>query len=313
MENEKVVTASEEVETKKDKLFKKPDSKSMYQKHRDDESDPETEAFARGELSKFNEEKAETATVQEDTETSEEIASYDGKATPSTERPENAEDRVFKKRYDDLKKHYDSTLFKHKDEVRTLRTQLETSTKEFVPPKSKDELEAWRQEYPDVYDMVETIAMTKADTRAKEIEEKYQNLQAQQEQVSKEKAEVELLKMHPDFSEIRQKDEFHQWASKQDPVIQSWLYENTSNAQLAGRAIDLYKMDNGTSKLNKKQETSIKKEAAKAVTKTTKATESDIPTKKIWSNSEIGKMDRRTFEKFETEIDDASREGRIQP
>jgi hypothetical protein len=313
MENEKVVTASKEVETKKDKLFKKPDSKSMYQKHRDDESDPETEAFARGELSKFNEEKAETATVQEDTETSEEIASYDGKATPSTERPENAEDRVFKKRYDDLKKHYDSTLFKHKDEVRTLRTQLETSTKEFVPPKSKDELEAWRQEYPDVYDMVETIAMTKADTRAKEIEEKYQNLQAQQEQVSKEKAEVELLKMHPDFSEIRQKDEFHQWASKQDPVIQSWLYENTSNAQLAGRAIDLYKMDNGTSKLNKKQETSIKKEAAKAVTKTTKATESDIPTKKIWSNSEIGKMDRRTFEKFETEIDDASREGRIQP
>ena len=70
--------------------------------------------------------------------------------------------------------------------------------------------------------------------------------------------------MHPDFSEIRQKDEFHQWASKQDPVIQSWLYENTSNAQLAGRAIDLYKMDNGTSTLSKKQETSLKKEAAKA-------------------------------------------------
>ena len=68
-----------------------------------------------------------------------------------------------------------------------------------------------------------------------------------------------------------------------------------------------------TQMMNKKQETSIKKEAAKAVTKTTKATESDIPTKKIWSNSEIGKMDRRTFEKFEAEIDDASREGRIQP
>jgi hypothetical protein len=313
MENEKVVKTSEEVETKKDKLFKKPDSKSMYQKHRDDESDPETEAFARGELSKFNEEKAETATVQEDTETSEEIASYDGKATPSTERPENAEDRVFKKRYDDLKKHYDSTLFKHKDEVRTLRTQLETTTKDFVPPKSKTELEAWRKEYPDVYDMVETIAMTKADTKAKEIEEKYQVLQKQQEQITKEKAEVELLKAHPDFTEIRQKDEFHEWASKQDPVIQSWLYENTSNSQLAGRAIDLYKMDSGVSSLTKKQETAVKNEAAKAITKTNRATESDIPTKKIWSNSEIGKMDRRTFEKFEAEIDDASREGRIQP
>ena len=302
-----------EEENKTIKLFKKPDSKSMYQKLRDDVNDPETEAFARGELSKFNQEKAETATVQEDTKTSEEIAISNGEATPSTERPENAEDRVFKKRYDDLKKHYDSTLSKHKNEVRTLRTQLETSTKDFVPPKSKDELEAWREEYPDVYDMVETIAITKADSRAKEIEDKYHNLQAQQEQISKEKAEVELLKMHPDFSEIRQKDEFHQWASKQDPVIQSWLYENTSNAQLAGRAIDLYKMDNTTSTLNKKQEISLKKEAAKAITKTSKATESDIPTKKIWSNAAIAKMSSRTFAKFEAEIDEAMKEGRIQP
>ena len=313
-EKENLTEVSKETEVKQEtKLFKKPDSKSMYQKHRDDENDPETEAFAKGELNKFNEEKAEAATVQEDSETSEEIANSNDEATPSTERPENAEDRVFKKRYDDLKRHYDSTLSKHKDQVRTLKTQLETSTKEFVPPKSKDELDAWKQEYPDVYDMVETIAMTKADARAKEIEEKYQSLQVQQEQVSKEKAEVELLKAHPDFSEIRQKDEFHEWASKQDPVIQSWLYENTSNAQLAGRAIDLYKMDQGTSKLNKKEGTAVKKEAAKAITKTSKATESDIPTKKIWSNSEIGKMDRRTFEKFEAEIDDASREGRIQP
>ena len=288
-----------------------------YSKIRE-EDDAETEAFAKGELTKFQreqrEKEAEAATEQKDTDASEETAEpTDQKATPIAERPAKAEDRVFKKRYDDLKKHYDSTLSKHKDEVRTLRTQLETSTKEFVPPKSKDELEAWRKEYPDVYDMVETIAMTKADTRAKEIEEKYQNLQAQQEQISKEKAEVELLKMHPDFSEIRQKDEFHQWASKQDPVIQSWLYENTSNAQLAGRAIDLYKMDNGTSKLTKKQETSIKKEAAKAVTKTTKATETEIPTKKIWSNSEIAKMNPRTFAKYEAEIDEAIREGRVQP
>ena len=310
--SEETVETKEETKTEKPKLFKKPKAK-LYSKTREETDDAETEAFARGELAKFNREKAETATVQKDTEASEEIASSDGKATPSTERPENAEERVFKKRYDDLKRHYDSTLGKHKDEVRTLRTQLEQSSKQFVPPKSKEELEAWRKEYPDVYDMVETIAMTKADTRAKEIEEKYQNLQAQQEQISKEKAEVELLKMHPDFSEIRQKDEFHQWASKQDPVIQSWLYENTSNAQLAGRAIDLYKMDNGTSKLTKKQETSIKKEAAKAITKTAKATETELPKKKVWSNAEISKMSVREYEKYEEEIDKAVREGRIQP
>ena len=310
-DKEKEAVVSQEAEAPKQKLFKKP-KVNPYKKH-DDESDPEVEAFAKGELEKFHREKAETATVQKDTEASKEIASSDDEATPSTERPENAEERVFKKRYGDLKRHYDSTLGKHKDEVRTLRTQLEQSSKQFVPPKSKDELETWRKEYPDVYDMVETIAMNKADTRAKEMENKYQNLQVQQEQINREKAEVELLQEHPDYKDIRSKDEFHDWAAKQDPVIQSWLYENASNSYLAGRAIDLYKMDKGVSTLSKKQETAVKKEAAKAVTKTAKATESELPQKKIWSNSVIAKMNVREYAKHEEEIDKAVKEGRIQP
>ena len=313
MENkEKETEVSKETEVNSQtKLVKKPKA-NPYKKH-DDTSDPEVEAFAKGELEKFQREKAETATVQKDTEASKEIASSDGKATPSTERPENAEERVFKKRYDDLKRHYDSTLGKHKDEVRTLRTQLESSTKQFIPPKSKEDLDSWRKEYPDVYEMVETIAMNKADTRAKEMETKYQNLQVQQEQIAKEKAEVELLKLHPDFTELRSKDDFHEWAAKQDPVIQDWLYENTSNASLAARALDLYKMDRGLGKYSKKEEQTAKKEAAKAVSKTKKAEASDAPTKKVWSNAAISKMSVREYAKYEEEIDRAVREGRIQP
>ena len=280
-------------------------------------NDAETEAFAKGELTKFHreqrEKKATAATEQTDTDASEETAEKsETKATPIAERPAKAEDRVFKKRYDDLKKHYDSTLNKHKDEVRTLRTQLESSTKQFVPPKSKSELEAWRKEYPDVYEMVETIAMNKATTRTAELEDKYKNLQNQQEQIAKEKAEVELLKMHPDFNEIRSQDSFHEWAANQDPTIQGWLYENTSNATLAARAIDLYKMDSGQSKLTKKEEKDVKKEAAKAISKTRKNVESEIPKKKIWTTSEISKLKPHEFEKFEKEIDLARLEGRIE-
>ena len=308
---EKEATVSQEAEISKPKLVKKPKA-NLYKKH-DDASDPEIEAFAKGELEKFHREKAETATVQKDTEASKEIASSDDEATPSTERPENAEERVFKKRYDDLKRHYDSTLGKHKDEVRTLRTQLEQSSKQFIPPKSKDELESWRKEYPDVYEMVETIAMNKADNRTKEMEDKYQNLQVQQEEIAKEKAEVELLKLHPDFNELRAKDDFHEWAAKQDPVIQDWLYENTSNASLAARALDLYKMDKGLGKYSKKETQDVKKEAAKAISKTKKAEAPDAPTKKVWSNAAISKMTVNEYAKYEEEIDKAVREGRIQP
>ena len=305
----------EEKKVSKETKVKMPEA-NPYSKVRETD-DAETEAFAKGELTKFHreqrEKEAEAATEQKDTDASEETAEKsEVKATPIAERPAKAEDRAFKKRYDDLKKHYDSTLHKHKDEVRSLRTQLESSTKQFVPPKSKDELEAWRKEYPDVYDMVETIAMNKATTQTAELEDKYKNLQLQQEQIAKEKAEVELLKLHPDFSEIRSKDEFHNWAANQDPTIQGWLYENTSNATLAARAIDLYKMDQGISKLSKREEKDIKKEAAKAISKTKKSTESEIPKKKIWTTSEISRLKPHQFEKFEKDIDLARLEGRIE-
>ena len=307
MEEEKKVSEETEVKSQIPNPYKKDYG----------ENDPETEAFVKGELSKFHREQkdkeAEAATEQKDTDASEETADKsEQNATPIAECPAKAEDRVFKKRYDDLKKHYDSTLNKHKEELTSLRTQLESSNTQFVPPKSKEELEAWRKEYPDVYDMVETIAIDKATTRTADLENKYKDLQLQQEQIAKEKAEVELLKLHPDFNDIRAKDDFHEWAEKQDPTIQGWLYENTSNSKLAARAIDLYKMDRGQSTLTKKEEKDVKKEAAKAISKTKKATDSDIPKKKIWTTSEISKLKPHQFEKFEKEIDLARLEGRIE-
>ena len=312
-ETEQELEATEETQEVK-KEVKLPNQNPYHKNHGED--DDETKAFLSGKLSKYHQEqrdkKANTATEQKDTDASEETAdSTDTKATPIAERPVTAEDKVFKKRYDDLKRHYDSTISKHKDELRQLRTQLESSTKQFVPPKSTNELDQWRKEYPDVYEMIETIAMNKADSRAKEVEEKYQFLQSQQEQIAREKAEVELLKLHPDFNDIRQKEEFHEWAGKQDPVIQSWLYENTSNASLAARALDLYKMDAGISKLNKQEKADIKKEAAKAVTKTKKSTDTDMPKKKVWTIGEISKLKPHEYEKYEKDIDLARLEGRI--
>jgi len=245
----------------------------------------------------------DTATEQQDTQEEE--------ATPE-ERPVTAEEKAFKKRYDDLKRHYDKTLNKHKSEVTNLKTQLEQSTNQMLPPTDPNDLAEWRKKYPDVYDIIETISLTKADERAKKLEEKYQFLQEQQTQIAKEKAEVELLKRHPDFQEIRATDNFHEWAQKQDPTIQGWLYENADNADLAARAIDLYKMDAGiTTKKEKSATKNVKKEAAKAVTSTKKGNQINVTEKKIWSVEEISKLKPFEFDKHEKEIMEARREGRI--
>ena len=244
------------------------------------------------------EETDDTATVSKDTASEE-------AATPDEERPVNAEEKVFKKRYDDLKRHYDSTVNKHKDDVSKLKKQLEDNADKIKLPKTKEEIEAWRTKYPDVYDVIETIAYTKADEKAKKVESGLKELESQQAVVQRDKAEVELAKLHPDFNEIRADDKFHEWVKNQDSIIQGWLYDNTSNAKLAARAIDLYKVDTGYGK--KKPN---KLEASKSVTSTSKR-EVETGDKKIWSLNEIAKMKPQEFVKHEKEIDLARAEGRI--
>ena len=245
------------------------------------------------------EETEDTATVSEDTSSEEE-------ATPKEERPVNAEEKVFKKRYDDLKRHYDSTVNKHKDDVEKLKRQLEENADKINLPKTKEEVDAWKAKYPDVYDIIETIAYTKADEKAKKVESNLKELESQQLAVQRDKAEVELAKSHPDYNEIREDEKFHEWVAKQDSTIQGWLYENTTNAKLAARAIDLYKMDTGYGK----KKTAKSLEASKSVTSTNKR-EVDTSNKKMWKISEIAKMKPAQFAKYEKDIDLARKEGRI--
>ena len=245
------------------------------------------------------EEAEDTATVSQDTSSEEE-------ATPKEERPVNAEEKVFKKRYDDLKRHYDSTVNKHKDDIEKLKRQLEENADKINLPKTKEEVDAWKAKYPDVYDIIETIAYTKADEKSKKLQNDLKELETQQASVQRDKAEVELAKLHPDFNDIREDEKFHEWVAKQDSTIQGWLYDNTSNAKLAARAIDLYKMDTGYGK--KKTNKSL--EASKSVTSTSKR-EVDTSNKKMWKISEIAKLKPQQFAKYEKDIDLARKEGRI--
>ena len=239
-----------------------------------------------------------TATEESKEETDEE--------KPKEDRPVGVEDAVFKKRYDDLKRHYDETISNHKDEVLKLKKEKEAvaSKPSF---KSKEELEEWRKDYPDMYDSVMQLT-TEATIKSKqEMEEQLLDIKKQQTRLARDRAEVDLAKKHPDFKEIRESGDFHDWASVQDNTVQSWLYDNTDNPNAAARAIDLYKYDRGLS--SKKVNYDAKKEAAKAVSKT-KA--SETPTeKKQWTWASIKKMKPEEYSKFEADIDKAHREGRI--
>jgi hypothetical protein len=228
--------------------------------------------------------------------------------TQDEEEPSSAEEKTFKKRYGDLRRHTQDKEKQFQKQLDALKEQLGKATKkEMKLPKSDQDIEAWAKEYPDVAKIVETIAMKKAKEQSLELESRIQKIDAMSADAQKDKAEAELMRIHPDFNDIRDSDAFHDWADEQPKWVQDALYENDNDARSAARAIDLYKSDKGISKETKTK--SDKSAAMEVGTKSTKskvdATESN---KKILESS-VQKMSAQQYEKQADTIMEAIRSG----
>ena len=213
----------------------------------------------------------------------------------------------YKKRYDDLKKHYDSKLNEFKSREEELINQV---TPEYKAPKTPEELEEFKNSYPDVYEVVETVAHLQSESKAKVLEERLSKLQEREQQIVQQESEKRLMENHPDFDDIRNSDDFHSWAKEQPEVIQDWIYKNANDADLASRAIDLFKKDIGLD-TPKRKRSSSKKTSSAADMVSTKTTSVEPTQEKIWSEKEIAAMSIAEFDKYESEISDAMQQGRI--
>tara|TARA_R100001460_G_scaffold40219_2_gene75342 strand:- start:495 stop:1370 length:876 start_codon:yes stop_codon:yes gene_type:complete len=224
--------------------------------------------------------------------------------------PANAEERTFKKRYSDLRRHQQKQAEELKKEIDELKRQLSTAAqKEMKLPKSDEDIEEWAKEYPDVAQIVETIAMKKAAEQASVLEDRMKAIDEMQQSASKEKAEAELIRLHPDFSEIRDSDDFHDWADEQPKWVQDALYENDNDARSAARAIDLYKVDRGITSEKKSKKT---KGAAEAVsTKGSRSTPQTDETSAYLKESAVQAMSPQEYEKNADNIMEAIRTGKF--
>ena len=230
-------------------------------------------------------------------------------AEPEEAEPTNAEEKTFKKRYSDLRRHQQKQAEDFKKEIDALKSQLSVAAqKEMKLPKSDEDIETWAAEYPDVAAIVETIAMKKAREQSVALEERVKAIDEMQLSATKEKAEVELMRMHPDFGEIRDSDEFHDWAEEQPKWVQDALYDNDNDARAAARAIDLYKADKGIGKEKPKSN----KDAAKSVsTKNSRSTPQKDETSSYLKESDVQRMSAQEYEKNSDEIMEAIRSGKF--
>ena len=253
------------------------------------------EAEQRGEIESDEEQQPEKESVEAkeaDTEVKEETLS--------------PEERSFKKRYGDLRRHMQQKEKEWETKLEALQKSSERMG--IIPPKSDEDIEEWSRQYPDVAGIVETIAAKKAqemferaNTRIKELDE----AQAEAERV---KAENEIRKSHSDFDDLRGSDEFHDWADEQPKWVRDALYENSDDPASVIRVIDLYKSDKGLTNEAKKAKT---KAAAKTVTKRSRTEVDLVDANGMIRESEVAKMSDKEFEERSNEINAAMRSGKF--
>jgi len=236
-----------------------------------------------------------------DTESVEETKAED------EEEPKTVEEKTFKKRYGDLRRHSQEKEKDFQKQLDDLKSQLSKATKkEMKLPKSDEDISEWAKEYPDVAAIVETIATKKAQEQSEDINKRIKEIDERDANSIKEKAEVELLRLHPDFADIRESDDFHDWADEQPKWIQNALYENDNDAKSAARAIDLYKSDKG---IGKTKEKSNDAGAAKAVSTKSKTSVSETNNAVTFRESTVEKMSADEYEAKADVIMEAIRSG----
>tara|TARA_R110001592_G_scaffold2129_3_gene13116 strand:- start:3398 stop:4270 length:873 start_codon:yes stop_codon:yes gene_type:complete len=226
---------------------------------------------------------------------------------PKEAEPANAEEKSFKKRYGDLRRHQQQKEKDYEDRIKALETQLNSAAKKEIKlPKSDEDIEAWTTKYPDVAAIVETIAIKKAKEQSQGLEERVREIDEMKASASRDKAEAELMKLHPDFGDIRNSDDFHEWAEEQPKWVQDVLYENDADARSAGRAIDLYKADRN---ITTKKSASSKDAARSVGTRNERSKPQSDAMGNAIRESQVQKMSPQEYEKRSDEIMEAIRTG----
>jgi hypothetical protein len=253
--------------------------------------------------------------LDSDEEETEELNLSDLPEEANTQKDEGLiskkQEHDWQKRYSDLKSYHDRQRneWQQEKELLDAKSKLaEHSPSLASMPKTTEELEEFKQEYPDVYGVVETVSRLQAEARTAEIEKRIAELTKKEEEAKYKTAEQELLVLHPDFIELKESSEFLSWLDLQPETISNGIYKNRTDARWAARILDLYKMDSNIKPKSK----SKKADAAEAVSFTQKTVSTTSSgDKKIWTNLEISKLKPHEFEQLEKDIVQASREGRI--
>lgn len=243
--------------------------------------------------------------LEKDEQELEELKKQNVEPQEVEEEPANAEEATFKKRYGDLRRHSQQQKEEFDKRIAALEAQLQQATsKEMKLPKSEDEVAEWAQQYPDVAKIIETIAIKKAKEQTTAYEDRFKEIDSMHADARREKAEAELLRLHPDINEIQEDNAFHEWLDTQSSLFQSAVYDNSDDAKAAAAVITAYKAEMGI----KTKKRASKDDAAKDVNvRSSRSAPDATDSKGVIRESQVAKMTGAEYERYADEIAEAIR------
>jgi hypothetical protein len=217
----------------------------------------------------------------------------------------SAEEQTFKKRYGDLRRFQADKDKQNESRIKALEEQLAVASKAQIKyPKTEEEVSAWMERFPDVAKIIQTIVLKGNENVLEEVNKVKQEAAAEKAQAAAQRAYLALLKIHPDFEQLIETDDFKEWLPKQSSWVSQALYENDTDVQFASDAVDFYKAHLAKTKREKREEAPRNDRSAAYPIRTPRSDEPGNGKVK-WTESQVERLSERDYYKHEAEIDKA--------
>lgn len=210
----------------------------------------------------------------------------------------SAEEKNFKKRYGDLRRHSQKKEQEFLAKIEELNKKLEAAPS--TMPTDEEEIKKWVENNPKAAAIVKALAGEEVSRTSKELSTKLEKLEKDREEISKEKAIAKIKEKHGDFDDLVNGDSLHDWVGTKPDFIQNALYDGGPDEVI--EVLDLYKQflkkpDNG-------------KQAATQI-RTNKGADLESSTGAKYSESMVSKMSAAEYDKNEDAIMEAMASGKF--
>lgn len=226
------------------------------------------------------------------------------------EVPNNPEENTFKKRYADLRRHMASKEKEWLDEKKVLQERVEEHS--VALPKTEEELSAWANKYPDLYKIFETMIMKREQATIGQMKEELKQVDELKSQIAKKDALAILIKAHPDFPDIANSQEFHDWLATKSKAIRGIMYEDNADVNDAIDVVSMYKRVSNITpeKVQKKDTKQERSQAARSVPSSTRSAPT-LEGEHLFSETQVAQMSEREYLKNEAEINKQMADGKF--